>query len=92
MGTDNQRTRAAMKAFLKAHETCGDLLGYLDREGLAENTIVVYVADNGWIQNVDAPRYAPKSKQSQYDGGLRTPIMIRWPGHVAPTMSDELAI
>ncbi len=71
-------------------ETCGDLLGYLDREGLAENTIVTYVTDNGWIQDPEKPRYAPRSKQSQYDGGLRTPIMVRWPGHVQPRMSDAV--
>ena len=53
---------------------------------------MVYLADNGWIQNVDGPRYAPKSKQSPYDGGLRTPIMVRWPDKVAPRMSDEPAL
>lgn len=73
-------------------ETVGGLLAHLDEKKLAEDTIVVYVADNGWIQNVDGPRYAPKSKQSQYDGGLRTPIMLRWPGRVVPRMSDELAL
>ena len=73
-------------------ETVGGLLAHLDEQKLAENTIVVYVADNGWIQNVDGARYAPKSKQSQYDGGLRTPIMVRWPGRVAPRKSDELAL
>jgi arylsulfatase A-like enzyme len=72
-------------------ETIGDLLGHLDKQGLAENTIVVYVTDNGWIQNVNAPRYAPKSKQSQYDGGLRTPILVRWPARVKPQKSDALA-
>jgi len=73
-------------------ETVGDLLGYLDQNDLAENTIVVYVADNGWIQDPDSPRYAPKSKQSPYDGGLRTPIMIRWPGRVKPQRSESLAM
>jgi arylsulfatase A-like enzyme len=73
-------------------ETVGSLLDYLDEQHLADNTIVVYLADNGWIQNVDAPRYAPKSKQSPYDGGLRTPIMIRWPGKVEPRVSDDLAL
>jgi len=72
-------------------ETCGELMNHIDQQGLRENTIFVYVADNGWIQNPEAPRYAPKSKQSQYDGGVRTPIMIRWPGKVKPQMSDELA-
>jgi uncharacterized sulfatase len=68
-------------------ETCGQLLDYLDRERLADNTIVAYVADNGWIQSLDRPQYAPKSKQSPYDGGLRTPIMIRWPRKVTPRMN-----
>jgi len=73
-------------------ETCGELLKFLDDHKLAENTIVAYITDNGWIQNPDAPKYAPRSKQSQYDGGLRTPIMLRWPGKVAPKKSDALAI
>jgi uncharacterized sulfatase len=73
-------------------ETCGQLLGHLDTKGLAADTIVLYLADNGWIQDPDADRYAPKSKQSQYDGGLRTPIIIRWPGKVAPHMVDEPVI
>jgi arylsulfatase A-like enzyme len=72
-------------------ETCGQLLDHLDAQGLAENTIVVYVADNGWIQNPDGPRYAPRSKQSQYDGGLRTPIMIRWPARTKPAQPEALA-
>jgi len=66
-------------------ETCGDLLAYLDEHNLTENTLVVYVCDNGWIQHPDRPnRYAPRSKRSPYEMGVRTPIMVRWPGRVAP--------
>jgi arylsulfatase A-like enzyme len=72
-------------------ETCGELLDYLKKNGLERNTIVVYIADNGWIQDPDSTRFAPRSKQSQYDGGLRTPIMIHWPGRVQPRKSFELA-
>ncbi len=72
-------------------ETCGQLLDHLDEEGITDNTLVVYLADNGWLQDLDADRYAPRSKQSPYDGGLRTPIMIRWPGQVMPRMSGRLA-
>jgi uncharacterized sulfatase len=73
-------------------ETCGELLGHLDTRGLAADTMVLYLADNGWIQDPEADRYAPKSKQSQYDGGLRTPIIVRWPGKVAPGAADEPVI
>jgi uncharacterized sulfatase len=69
-------------------ETCGQVLDELDRRGLADNTIVVYVTDNGWIQDPESYRNAPRSKMSPYDGGLRTPIMIRWPGRVEPHMVD----
>jgi len=72
-------------------ETCGALVKHIDDNGMKENTIFVYVSDNGWITNPKTGRYADKSKQSQYDGGLRSPIMIRWPGKVQPKMSDELA-
>jgi uncharacterized sulfatase len=72
-------------------ETIGELLGHLDQQRIAQDTIIMYVADNGWITNPANGNYAPKSKQSQYDGGLRTPIMIRWPGKVAPAMPDHLA-
>lgn len=65
-------------------ETCGELLGYLDQKQLADNTIVVFLADNGWIQDPNANLYAPKSKRSPYDGGLRTPILVRWPGRIIP--------
>lgn len=70
-------------------ETCGELLDHLDTQGLTDNTIVVYVTDNGWINKTDVSAFAPKSKRSQYDGGIRTPIMIRWPGHVEPKLDKE---
>ena len=71
--------------------TVGDLLEHLDKERLSANTLVVYVTDNGWIQSVDTPRFAPRSKLSPYDGGLRTPIMLRRPGTIRPRQSTALA-
>ena len=71
--------------------TVGDLLDHLNREQLSANTLVVYVTDNGWIQSPDAPRFAPRSKLSPYDGGLRSPIMFRQPGTIQPGTSDALA-
>ena len=72
-------------------ETVGQLMDSLKERGQLENTIVVYVADNGWIQSPDNTRYAAKSKLSQYDGGLRTPIMVHWPKKIAAKMLDDLA-
>ena len=71
-------------------ETCGELLAYLDREQLADNTIVVYVTDNGWIQGAQADTQSLRSKRTPYDAGIRTPIMLRWPGKVKPRKSEHL--
>ena len=77
-------------------ESVGELLKMLDDRGLTKNTLVAYVADNGWIQNPDTPRFAPRSKLSQYDGGLRTQILLRQPGTIearrdeTPVSSSDL--
>ncbi|MGL6094259.1 MAG: sulfatase-like hydrolase/transferase, partial [Fimbriiglobus sp.] len=71
-------------------ETVGDVLAALDTRGMRENTIVVYLHDNGWIQDPEKPAFAAKSKRSPYDGGIRTPILVRWPGKVSPGRSDAL--
>ena len=71
-------------------ETCGELLGMLDEKGLRDDTLVIYVTDNGWIQNPERNGYAPRSKQTPYEGGIRTPIMFRWPGTLAAADRPEL--
>jgi len=75
-------------------QTCGELLDYLDRKGLAQNTLVVFVVDNGWIQRPDAGGYSPtpNSFGSPYDGGIRTPIMLRWPGRIRPRRDDRISV
>jgi arylsulfatase A-like enzyme len=81
-------------------ETCGQLLGYLDRKKIADNTMVVYICDNGWAApstNGADPNqklwknYAQRSKSSPYENGIRTPIMISWPSKVAPKRVPEFA-
>ncbi len=71
-------------------ETCGQLLSMIDDKGLRENTLVVYVTDNGWVQDPEKDGYAPRSKQTPYEGGIRTPILYRWPGKIAPADRPEL--
>src|SRR5207253_6701648 len=73
-------------------ETCGELLDYLDKQGLSDNTLVVYVTDNGWIQNPTANNFAPRSKRSPNEGGIRTPIVLRWPGKLAPRRDEQTLV
>ena len=71
-------------------ETCGQLLDHLDKKGVRDNTLVVYVCDNGWIQNPEKRGFALRSKQSPYEGGIRTPIMFSWPEKFKPADRPEL--
>ncbi len=73
-------------------QTCGELLGELDRRGLRDNTVVLYVTDNGWIQDPESGRFAPLSKQDPHEGGIRTPIILRWPGKVEPRLDTTTLV
>lgn len=70
-------------------ETCGELIQHIDDAGISENTLVVYVCDNGWVQTVQGS-YAARSKRSPNEFGTRTPIMFRWPGTIKPADRPEL--
>lgn len=73
-------------------ETVGELLGYIDRQGLRDNTLVVYLADNGWIQTAtgSAPdQVKTRGKLTPYEAGIRTPIAVRWPARVKPERNDR---
>jgi uncharacterized sulfatase len=71
-------------------ETCGELVRLLEEQGVSDNTLIVYVTDNGWIQNPTANGYAPRSKQTPYEGGVRTPIFFHWPSQLDPADRPEL--
>jgi len=80
----NQAKYFAMCQWLD--ETCGDLLKHIDDKGLRDNTVVIYLADNGWSQGVEGFR---GSKQTLWEQGVRQPILIRWPGKAAPRRDEE---
>ena len=70
----------------------GRVLTTLKETGLDRTTIVVFTADNGGslphAQNNDPWR---DGKQSHYDGGLRVPFVLRWPGKVAAGSRTDYA-
>lgn len=76
-------------------ETVGTLLDHLDAKKLRDDTLVLFVVDNGWIQETGDKKttvgwFAPKSKLSPYDGGLRIPVLLRWPARIKPGRHDDL--
>lgn len=74
-------------------DTVGELVGSIQRRGLARRTIFVLVVDNGWEPKPAAGKRSEypvntRSKRSPFELGLRTPILIRWDGHVQPATLD----
>jgi arylsulfatase A-like enzyme len=69
----------------------GKLLDELERRKLDRNTIIVFVSDNGGARNNASNNGALRDyKQSVYEGGIRIPFMISWPGHLrADSVSQE---
>jgi uncharacterized sulfatase len=72
-------------------ETCGELFDLLEGDGLSQNTIVLFVVDNGGEQSPDRATFAPKNKTTPFDLGHRTPIMVSWPGKVKPSRNQSVA-
>ncbi|MCM1293251.1 MAG: sulfatase [Bacteroides sp.] len=72
-------------------KSLGDVLDYLEAHGLADNTIIVFMSDNGGLDfyargatpdGIGSRHNFPlrSGKGSAYEGGIREPLIIRWPG------------
>lgn len=59
----------------------GKVLAELERLGRAENTVVMFIADNG--------RPFPRSKTTLYDSGIHTPCLVRWPAKIKPAQTNS---
>lgn len=79
----------------------GQLMQTLEKQGLSENTIVIFTSDNGGMLNHEGQRAVKKghpingellgSKFGAWEGGHRVPMIIKWPGKIpANTVSDAL--
>jgi arylsulfatase A-like enzyme len=78
----------------------GELLAHIETKGIAERTLVIHLADNGWDQQTQNPLPLPplwsllggdRGKLTMHDLGLRTPLVVSWPGHVVSgARSDAL--
>ena len=69
-------------------QNVGKLLAHLERRRIAENTIVIFMVDNG----PNTRRYVANSrgkKNEVHDGGIRSPFYIRWPAQLDPGMRVE---
>jgi len=92
--TPGMDPKRALNVALVEHvdDGIGRVLTTLKETGLERSTLVVFTADNGGslphAQNNDPWR---DGKQSHYDGGLRVPFILRWPGKVAAGSRTDYA-
>ena len=85
---DNPQHGATMAAMVEVMDTAvGEVLDALEANGVADNTIVIFTSDNGgnMYNNVDgttATNNTPlrSGKGNNYEGGVRIPLIVRWPG------------
>jgi choline-sulfatase len=78
---DTKGIGASYYTSLAYHDRCvGAVLDNLEKSGLKDDTIVVYLGDNGYMLG----QHARFEKHTLYENCVRVPLIIRWPGHVTP--------
>ena len=69
----------------------GEILGSIERHKLGETTLVVFVNDNGG-ERLSSNAPFKGSKLTVWEGGLRVPCLVRWPGVIAPGSVSHQAV
>ncbi len=65
------------------------IVDYLEEAGLREKTIIIFTSDNGFNGLQSVNQNLRGAKGNIYDGGLRVPAFVNWPGQVAPQRIEE---
>ncbi len=80
-------------------ESVGRIMQYLQESDLADNTVIVFTSDNGGLSTLPANRTAPTSvvplragKGWLYEGGIRVPLIVKWPGVVQPGSTSDFPV
>jgi hypothetical protein len=69
----------------------GRVLAALDEAGLDRNTLVIFTSDNGGSLQFGANNGSLRDgKGKTYEGGIRVPMVARWPGKIAPGSRSEV--
>jgi arylsulfatase A-like enzyme len=91
-GTSEQQD---LKEVLKEYDKqMGRLFEGLKKLGIDENTLVIFTSDNGPLPAFNGSRSGSYrgSKLSLYEGGIRMPFIIRWPGKIKQGCMDDVSV
>lgn len=69
----------------------GMLVAKLDELGISDNTIVIFTSDNGGERNVTSNAPLRGGKSQLYEGGIRVPLVVRWPDRIPSKVVSENA-
>ena len=91
--SDEEKMRWKYQRYMQDYLACvssvddnvGRVLDYLDKSGLAENTIVIYTSDQGFYLG----EHGWFDKRFVYDESFKTPLLVRWPGVVEAGVKEE---
>ncbi|MBX3741202.1 MAG: sulfatase [Akkermansiaceae bacterium] len=90
---DLKQKNAGYAAMIEALDaSIGQMLDFLDEKDLAKNTIVIFTSDNGGELNFTNNAPLRMGKGSLYEGGVRVPVIARWPGHLKPGTTNETRV
>jgi arylsulfatase A-like enzyme len=73
-------------------ESVGRILDVLDELGLTDNSVVIFHSDNGGYGPITSMAPLRGSKGMLYEGGIRVPLMIRWPSRVSPDSRSDIPV
>lgn len=86
----NRANRVKYAAFLETLDHhVGQILQSIEASGQSDETLVVFFSDNGGHPEYTANAPLRGSKWNLYEGGIRVPMIVRWPGHVEPGSEND---